>query len=248
MTSPDCEIREARLADVPAMAEVTSTGFMDSELSNYLCPKRREYPEDWLYSYQKRHRGQLANPAFKNFVCVDAASARIAAICHVQRRGTVGLARLERDRSDAERAECARAVEQSRLLDDEAWTDRTVDPAAMAYFMANGEHIKHHFTGEGVECWELTHLCVHPDFQGKGYGSRLLQSVIDLATDADPRVPVGLVSSPAGDRFYEKRGFVQVGHAKRANGPMSHLDGGSIKFYDRHLNAEAQNPGTRLRP
>jgi hypothetical protein len=43
-------IREATLADVPTMAEVTAAGFLEDEVcGKFIHPHRKQFPEDWSH-------------------------------------------------------------------------------------------------------------------------------------------------------------------------------------------------------
>lgn len=116
---------------------------------------------------------------------------------------------------------------------DWTWTDRSADTEAIRKFAKNWADIKHLFEGDRKECWMMSTLCVSPEAQKQGHGKALVDEAIKLANNEVPKVMVAVISSKAGDEFYQRLGFYEVG---RANvGDLSHLDGGSVKFYDRHL-------------
>lgn len=59
------------------------------------------------------------------------------------------------------------------------------------------------------EMWEVHNLVIDPGYQGRGVGSLLMELVMKQAQSE--LVPVGLRSSKAGKRFYEKLGFENLG-------------------------------------
>lgn len=227
-------IRKATLSDLVGMTEVTSQGFMEfSVLHDFLHPKRREFPTDWHYYCQKQIRTHLVNATTTSFVAVDESESpdrgRIAALCIMDRLGKGVKEVAIAEESFSAKEDRARVLAQN-ALDQTTWTDRSLDPDAQARFERNWVNIKHHFDRE---CWFMECLCVHPDYQGKRVGIRLLNTAIELAESRSPPVAVGLISTAIADEFYRKHGFVEVG---RANvGETAHLNGGSIKFYERHL-------------
>lgn len=226
-------IREATLADVPAMAEVTAAGFLEDDVfGKFIHPHRKQFPEDWNRFWQKEIRIHLMRATSRSYVCIESASGRVAAICLMNRLGKDASQSVDTETLES-KIQKAGAV----LLnpwDEEGWTDRSADPVAQEKFDKNWGEISHHFSGNRRQCWLIDFFCVYPDFQHKGIGSLLLQQAVELGMNEDPKVPVAVISSTIGDPFYTKFGFIQVG---RANvGDLSHVEGGSIKFYERHLN------------
>ena len=69
--------------------------------------------------------------------------------------------------------------------------------------------------------------------RGGGYGRDLILNAFELGKGEEPRVPVAVISSDIADDFYEKYGFREVGRADV--GDMSVVKGGSLKFYEEHL-------------
>jgi GNAT superfamily N-acetyltransferase len=65
----------------------------------------------------------------------------------------------------------------------------------------------------GFASWqegELLALYVHPDAQGRGVGSRLLDACLKDAA-AEGAAITGLKAAVGADQFYARRGFVAVG-------------------------------------
>jgi len=64
---------------------------------------------------------------------------------------------------------------------------------------------------DGVMCM-FYDICVHPDYQRKGIGSRILKELINRTKDKEYR-SIGLFAweeNPANIKFYEKFGFVRT--------------------------------------
>ncbi|HTD06724.1 GNAT family N-acetyltransferase [Undibacterium sp.] len=55
----------------------------------------------------------------------------------------------------------------------------------------------------------LDHLYLHPDWQGRQLGARVLQQVIAEADRAGLPLHVGALRGSAANRFYQRHGFVQ---------------------------------------
>lgn len=62
-------------------------------------------------------------------------------------------------------------------------------------------------TDEGDGILEIKNLAVCPEFQGKGYGRRMIRFVADSYRDRFKVLYVGTGDSPATVPFYEKCGF-----------------------------------------
>lgn len=63
---------------------------------------------------------------------------------------------------------------------------------------------------------ELLNVCINPDYQGKGYGQRLLQHLVDEATAKDNHEMYLEVRTSNMDAIhvYEKFGFNEIGRRK----------------------------------
>lgn len=72
--------------------------------------------------------------------------------------------------------------------------------------------ISHFWSGPRQENWSLDLLAVHPDYEGKGHGRRLVQWGIDESKKEG--IATSVVAAYEKDPFYERLGFVKVGMAK----------------------------------
>lgn len=59
-------------------------------------------------------------------------------------------------------------------------------------------------------------MVVHPEYQGRGIGSKLLVEICALASKAGQRVY--LESSPAGTKLYLNAGFEEIGKIEFLDG------------------------------
>lgn len=59
-------------------------------------------------------------------------------------------------------------------------------------------------------------MIVHPEYQGRGIGRRLLAEICALASEAAQRVY--LESSPAGTKLYLNAGFEEIGRIEFLDG------------------------------
>lgn len=66
--------------------------------------------------------------------------------------------------------------------------------------------------------WYLSHLAVHPDHQGRGYGRRLLRHGIDQAEAAGVGVYLETANSD-NLAFYQASGLHEVGVVRVAGAP-----------------------------
>lgn len=224
-------VRSATLADVPQMAEVFAAGFIDDDVfGRFMHPKRRAYPDDWLRHWNKDLRNHLLNPAAQCYVRVNDQG---------QVKGCVMMARIGQGGETRTAAESFGHRMQRQLyvaqdyLESFAWSDKSADHEAMAVFDQNWEDIQHYFSGPRAECWMIELLCIHPDSQKAGYGREIIRTAIDFCKSETPPLPLCVIASEAGDAFYEKQGFREVGRADV--GGLQGVKGGSLKFYEEHL-------------
>lgn len=215
-------IRLATLEDVPQMAKVFGDGFIDDDVfGNFMHPKRREYPEDWLRCWKRDLASHLLSPRARCYVYVNR-QGDVAGCMMMARIGKGGKAETTNEIPDVQ-----------EYLDSLSATDRSADPQAMAAFDRNWEDIRHHFSGDRAECWMIEMLCIHPDWQKMGCGRDLIQAAISLVESESTRLPLCVIASEVADGFYEKYGFHEVG---RANvGALAGVHGGSLKFYEDQL-------------
>ncbi|KAH3951935.1 hypothetical protein HBI56_164700 [Parastagonospora nodorum] len=67
-------------------------------------------------------------------------------------------------------------------------------------------------------------LCVHPDFQGQGFGQVLLRSYVQRIKDAGVAKRVALICREKYVKFYANSGFIEVGPSKCQYGGGGWID------------------------
>jgi GNAT superfamily N-acetyltransferase len=227
-------VREAPLEDLPQMTDLGARAFMDGEtFGDFMHPHHYEFPEDWAASWEKEMKSKLADDTTMNSVCIDdtASPGRIVGLSIVARLGD-GAATISQLR--AEMTQKALVGGSMSSIPSASGTDRSADLQAIAAFEADWEDATHHFSGPRGECWLIDLFCDDLDFQGKGFGQALLTEAIGLGRRESP---TGLISTEVREYFYLKFGFEKVGKANV--GAMSQVRGGSIMFYERHLQNQA---------
>lgn len=86
------------------------------------------------------------------------------------------------------------------------------------------------WSGDRAESWYLETLVIHPDYQGQGVGSRLVQAGLHEVVDREAGVCASVISTKGKEAFYQKCGFViEDGHVGKGEGnPMAGVDGGRM--------------------
>lgn len=108
------------------------------------------------------------------------------------------------------------------------WPNRASDPAMEDIIERSYPHFDNIWTGKRAESWYLEALAVHPDYQGRNVGRKLVQWGLEQA-EADG-VCASVVSAYGKDEFYTKCGFdEQYGSARQGEGnPLADIEGANI--------------------
>ncbi|KII84430.1 hypothetical protein PLICRDRAFT_365317 [Plicaturopsis crispa FD-325 SS-3] len=69
--------------------------------------------------------------------------------------------------------------------------------------------------------WYLYMLGIHPTYQGKGIGSKLLNWGIAMAEASEPKLAMYLEASPNGQKLYARRGFEVVTSTELLGGKVT---------------------------
>lgn len=225
------EVRQATMADVPQMAEVFANGFIDDDVfGRWMHPGRREHPEDWIRWWHITMRQHVLDPTGKCFVRTNGENVVVG--CMLMKRIGEGAKQLAKAESYAQML-VRKMYDVDENVDNFIKTNKSADPKALETFDNNWNDIEHHFSEARAETWLIELLCVLPDAQKSGNGHALIEAAKDLCRKEQPPLPLAVIASEIGDAFYEKQGFHEVG---RANvGDMSHVKGGSLKFFEDHL-------------
>ncbi|WP_281543783.1 GNAT family N-acetyltransferase [Grimontia sp. SpTr1] len=58
--------------------------------------------------------------------------------------------------------------------------------------------------------WKLIQIQVHPDYQGKQIGRRVIQNLLDLAKDSKASVQLSVIKTNPAQKLYSKLGFIRI--------------------------------------
>lgn len=95
------------------------------------------------------------------------------------------------------------------LLADEQenMIDRYLERGTMFILNDNGIKAECIVTDEGNHILEIKNIAVNPEFQGKGYGKKLIDFLAEFYSEDFDTLQVGTGDSPLTVPFYEKCGF-----------------------------------------
>lgn len=108
---------------------------------------------------------------------------------------------LERvGRFDAERA-------KARLRD-------SFFPEHTRFIVSGTERAGFYALRPSAEGWQLDHLYVHPQFQGRGIGTAVMKEIFRDADRQPISLFVGALKESASNRFYQRLGFSRTGESE----------------------------------
>ena len=93
--------------------------------------------------------------------------------------------------------------------EQESMIDRYIEKGTMYVLNDNGVKCQCVVTDEGDGVLEIKSIATEPQFQGKGYATRLINFLVSVYSGKYTRLQVGTGDSPLTIPFYEKRGFVR---------------------------------------
>ncbi len=95
------------------------------------------------------------------------------------------------------------------LLADEQedMIDRYLEKGTMYILNDDGVKAECVVTDEGNRILEIKNIAVNPEFQGKGYGKKLIDFLTEFYSEDFDTLQVGTGDSPLTVPFYEKCGF-----------------------------------------
>lgn len=98
---------------------------------------------------------------------------------------------------------------------------RGIDNALQCYCAFDGERLAGlvKIQGDGITCFLIHDLIVHPDFQGLGVGTALMRQALAYIRDVKAdKASVCLFSAEGKESFYEKFGFKRRPYESRGCG------------------------------
>lgn len=108
------------------------------------------------------------------------------------------------------------------------WPNRACDPAQEDIVQRAHPFIEQAWTGKRSESWYLDFLAIHPDYQGKGIGRKLV--LWGLKRAEEDEICASVISAAGKDPFYQKCGFdIQDGRAGAGeSNPLADVAGGNM--------------------
>ncbi|GKT39825.1 uncharacterized protein ColSpa_00006 [Colletotrichum spaethianum] len=194
----DVALRLATQDDVAILASIADAAFLMDAHTQLKAAFRGA--DNFTEGMKQALEIWVDHPKVDVVVAEDKKSGRLVGWVGWIRRGFVGDTDLPLDGpSEEPTAETHFAARGKRTIQDlEDLTN-----ASMDYWVKR-------FTPKGSKCRSLCSYVVHPDFQSRGVGSRLMKWGTDKA-DAEPGVYCSVQSSMGGQAAFERQGFQEVG-------------------------------------
>ncbi|KAL6890074.1 acyl-CoA N-acyltransferase [Trichoderma evansii] len=223
-------LRDARYSELPRIAHVLAQAFWEDNLFGQLIhPHRNEYPDDVDLYWLRRARVNFWDYRRRWLVATDKDKSGQEVI--------VGIAQWERLGDGGKKLDCGYLDPRniSKPLSSVAmkihalvWPNRASDPIEEDIIERSYPHFDKVWSGKRAESWYLEALAVHPDYQGKHIGRKLVQWGLEQA-EAEG-VCASVVSAFGKDQFYMNCGFdEQYGSGRQGDGnPLADIDGANI--------------------
>lgn len=203
-------IRHAEWRDLPDMAHVAAKGNEGSPLTKFLSPLMEKYPDDAYQGWYQRMIIRWLNPQNLCFVACPSSSPEAVV-------GEIVLARFGDDKGAKQQIASRKTMWLTSLLWyyklkfqilNYFWPDRALDPVALKKFLSWVEiDEKEHWSTDPQRKnrWHVVSCAVHPDWQRKGIGMKMMEEVIWRAQKEG--VIIGLEATSEGEQLYRKCGF-----------------------------------------
>lgn len=205
-------VRHARVSDVAGLSTVMAAVYFDSPLTTFLHPKRHEYPEDLLRSWQRMIRIRLFDPRRVSLVATTLDDTSPVAFIQLYRYGddTAAQRLVSSQRSIWNTAQSWYYYLKTQI-EDYFWPDRAGDPVAIKEFAKSCEEDEFQYWGElEMEArygdrWHVNSIVVSPEYQRRRLGKHLMDLVLRRAEEE--KVVVSLAASTDGEQLYSHMGF-----------------------------------------
>ncbi|KAF2203203.1 hypothetical protein GQ43DRAFT_279302 [Delitschia confertaspora ATCC 74209] len=204
-------IRLATLSDIPAIARCWYEAFFDDVvIGEIMHPNRKQYPEDVYYFLLRGIRERFFDWTHQFVVAVikDGNGEKVVGAADWRRLGEGGRAR-ELSRVDP-RNLLAPTLSLINKLSLFLYPNRAADPTRTAFLTSAVEDSKRFWTGERAECWDLYVCGVHPEWQSKGVGLKLVGWGTERADEE--AVVCSVITGDSKRGFYGRKGFVRCGN------------------------------------
>ncbi|PGH06100.1 hypothetical protein AJ79_06634 [Helicocarpus griseus UAMH5409] len=219
-------LRPLSVSDLPAAASLVADAMRDDEIWQYLCPARMEYYSHYRDSFLRRMKLRLSKPGWVTYVAVTDADdegepisshggGKIVGYAAWERDGNSPAARKWRGKNDTFGCWIERFLQGIEgYYIDFFNLDKSVDKFNLATYLSATEGS---FPSKIYpELWYLSTLAVHPSYQRRGIGTKLVEWGMEQARME--KVPVGLEPSIKGTGLYEKLGFRTISKSEWIEG------------------------------
>jgi GNAT superfamily N-acetyltransferase len=220
-------IRPTRYSDIPFMATIAANEYRGSDLNNFLCPYRHQYPDHFTRRFRQMFQPRHFDPRSIGFVAVEPASPHNpVAYIQMTRFGNDEPARQLIAAQDSFWCRLYLWGLQIRTsIVNYLWPDRSTDHDAARQF---GESIEYdsekYWDSDEMRAkygnrWHVRGLVVSSSHQRRGIGRALMAEVLQRAQREN--VVVGLEASGDGEKLYRSLGF-------EMRGPFSMIIGSPV--------------------
>ncbi|KPM46446.1 hypothetical protein AK830_g39 [Neonectria ditissima] len=230
VTMSEVVLRNARFSELPEIAHIMAKAFWEDNLFGQLIhPHRNEHPDDVDLYWLRR-----ARVSFWDYRC-----RWLVAVAQDKngREVIVGAAQWARLGDGGKKLECWYLDPRNLLkplssvaMDVHAWVwpNRASNPDNEDVIERAYPFFEAIWSGKRAESWYLEALAVHPDFQGRNIGRKLVQWGLEQA-EAEG-VCASVISAMGKDEFYTKCGFdEQYGSGTQGDGnPLVGVEGANM--------------------
>ncbi|KAH6664133.1 hypothetical protein B0J14DRAFT_252807 [Halenospora varia] len=232
LSNPKSEIiiRQAHISEYTQLGALAATTYLDSPLTTYLSPDRKQHYSHYLRGFQQRALSRLLDPRNLSFVAVQAEKPNVVV-------GYAQFMRLGEDDGAKRQMESRKSVWLTLLgwlwmvwLKVIEWVnpDRSTDKKRMASFIAisDAAEKRHWSPPSRANRWHAQSVVVNSSFQGQGIGKRLMREGIRRAEEEN--VCTGLEASGPGEKMYSRVGFRLL----ERFGPLEGAEKGSLPEHE----------------
>ncbi|KAB8261553.1 acyl-CoA N-acyltransferase [Aspergillus pseudonomiae] len=207
------QIRRITPPDIPQMAQLASTAYFHTPLSQFLSPHRHTYPADFTRRFAQSMRARYYNPRCIGFVAVSASDPGTPV-------GYAQFIRLGEDKAARDLIAAQSSIWNTlrrwwvtvrTWIETLVRPDRSVDADAVAEFEKAVEEDNVRFWESAEmkrlygERWHAQSVVVSADWRRRGIGRRLMGEAMRRAQEEG--VVVGLEASGDGEQLYRSLGF-----------------------------------------
>ncbi|KAI1127105.1 hypothetical protein F5Y10DRAFT_243430 [Nemania abortiva] len=199
---PLLSLRLAVATDIDRMAELSVTGFKDSEIFRYERPNYEDFPDDAVASFANIYRAQLLDPEAVVIVAEDSPCSEDGSVSSNGQRIVVGVASWRLPEGSPRSGQFV----VPDVGDPRPAPDRDLNQHRLELFShITAETEKRYLTGKAI----CDKLVVHPSYRRRGHATSMLEWGQRLC-DQDG-IDQGVIPSHMGEQVYVGLGYVRIG-------------------------------------